>query len=115
MLDVIKVQRPEEWQAFFQVPRLIYRHDPLWTPLPEESQRQMFDPQLNPLLRHVHLELFVALADDQPVGRIAAITDDLLPDKHIGFLVVLKRLMIRRWPGHCSRRQQGVWPAGEKG
>lgn len=85
MLDVIKVQRPEEWQAFFQVPRLIYRHDPLWTPLPEESQRQMFDPQLNPLLRHVHLELFVALADDQPVGRIAAITDDLLPDKHIGF------------------------------
>lgn len=84
MLKIIEVSEPGHWQKFFQAPRLIYRNDPLWTPLPPGGQRQMFNPQNNPLLRHVQYECFVALDGDKPVGRIAAITDDLLADKRVG-------------------------------
>jgi len=85
LLKIVKVEDDLSWRYFFRVPGQIYRHDPLWTPLPEESQREMFNPRLNPLLRHVHCELFAAVDNERPVGRIAAITDDLLPDQEVGF------------------------------
>lgn len=85
VIEIVKVSRESHWQQYFQVARDIYRRDPLWTPLPEESQRLMFNRQANPLLRHVNCELFIALDNNKPVGRIAAITDDLLPDQRVGF------------------------------
>ncbi|RYD06771.1 hypothetical protein N752_02225 [Desulforamulus aquiferis] len=85
MIEIIKVNRENHWQQYFQVAREIYRGDPLWTPLPENSQRLMFNRQANPVLKHVVCELFLAINDKGPVGRIAAITDDFLPDKKVGF------------------------------
>ncbi|WP_333871685.1 GNAT family N-acetyltransferase [Desulforamulus putei] len=84
MLEIINVSGQGHWQNFFEVPRRIYAQDPLWTPIPRDSERQMFNPQANPVLRHVHLECFLAMDDKRPVGRIAAITDDLLADERVG-------------------------------
>ncbi|ABO50374.1 conserved hypothetical protein [Desulforamulus reducens MI-1] len=82
MLKIIKVKEPGHWQKFLELPWLIYRKDPLWTPWADHGR--MFDPQSNPILRHVRYECFLALDNDKPVGRIAAITDDLLADKRVG-------------------------------
>ncbi|CCO09039.1 GNAT family N-acetyltransferase [Desulforamulus hydrothermalis] len=84
MLEIIKVCERRHWQKFMEVPWQIYARDPLWTPAPWDSRLQLFNPQANPLLSHVHLECFLAFADNVPVGRIAAITDDLLNDQRIG-------------------------------
>lgn len=84
MLEIVKVSGQGQWQRFFEVPWRIYAQDPLWTPFPRDSERQMFNPQANPLLRHVHPECFLAMEDKKPVGRIAAITDDLLADERMG-------------------------------
>lgn len=84
MTEIIKVNGQSHWQNFYDVPWHIYSRDPLWTPLPRESERHMFNPQANPLLGHVHPECFLAMEGKRPVGRIAAITDDLLADKRVG-------------------------------
>ncbi|GAB6157020.1 hypothetical protein JCM39194_02200 [Desulfotomaculum varum] len=84
MFKIIKVSERLHWQKFMEVPWRIYARDPLWTPAPWDSQLQLFNPQANPLLRHVHLECFLALTDKVPIGRIAAITDDLLDDQRMG-------------------------------
>lgn len=83
-MKVIKVCKGEHWQKFFGLAREIYRRDRFWTPMPQDSEQVMFDPRANPLLRHVNVELFLALDKDRPVGRIAAITDELLADKKVG-------------------------------
>ncbi|GAB6182217.1 hypothetical protein JCM14036_35360 [Desulfotomaculum defluvii] len=84
MFKIVKVERVEHWRRFFQLPDSIYRGDPLWTPLPMENQKQMFDPQRNPVLRHVKYECFIAIQDEKTVGRVIAATDDLLEDKQVG-------------------------------
>lgn len=83
MIKIVPVQDREQWSAFFQVPDLLYRRDPLWTPLPGDSFQQMF-AKGNPLLRHVEYECFIALDQGKPVGRIAAVTDALLADQRVG-------------------------------
>ncbi len=84
MFEVVKVNGEVQFKSFLRVPRQIYRKDPFWTPLPEASQRQVFNPQANPVLRYVHCELFVAMDNQKPVGRIAAITDTRLQDQQLG-------------------------------
>ncbi|SHK47286.1 GNAT family N-acetyltransferase [Desulforamulus aeronauticus] len=83
MVEIVKVSKPKEWRLFLDLPQQIYRRDPLWTPLPGKGQ-QLFQMQTNPILRHVRYECFLALEKGVPVGRIAAITDDLLPDQRVG-------------------------------
>ncbi|AQS58610.1 N-acetyltransferase [Desulforamulus ferrireducens] len=84
MVQIVKVSEPHHWHCFFEFPRRLYFRDPLWTPLPLSAEQQLFNPQTNPVLRHVNYECFLALDKGSPVGRIAAITDDLLPDQRIG-------------------------------
>ena len=85
MIKVIKVSGEKHFNSFIQLPRKMYRQDPFWTPVSDNSQRQIFNIQANPVLRHLDCELYLALDEQQqPVGRIAAITDDLLQDQKVG-------------------------------
>ncbi|MEG6521201.1 GNAT family N-acetyltransferase [Desulfotomaculum sp. 1211_IL3151] len=84
MFKIVRVENAEHWKRFLNLPGSIYQGDPLWTPMPLESQKQMFNPQSNPVLRHVRYECFIALQDKKTVGRIIAATDDLLKDNRVG-------------------------------
>lgn len=84
MLNIVKVENAEHWKRFLNLPGSIYQGDPLWTPMPMESQKQMFNCQRNPVLRHVRYECFIAVQDKNTVGRIIATTDDLLEDNRVG-------------------------------
>ena len=84
LLNIVRVKNSQHWKQFFQVPRFIYRKDPLWTPLPGDAEQQMFNPQNNHLLSRLKVECFLALKQGRPVGRISAVTDDLLKDPRVG-------------------------------
>lgn len=84
MVEIIKVSEPSQWRYFLDFPHQIYFRDPLWTPLPRRAELQLFKQQTNPILRHVDYECFLALDKGVPVGRIAAMTDDLLADQNVG-------------------------------
>lgn len=84
LLNIIRVKSSLDWKKFFQVPGLLYKKDPLWTPLPGNGEQALFNARSNPLLKHVKVECFLALDKDKPVGRISAVTDEYLKDQRVG-------------------------------
>lgn len=84
MINIIKVKNSQDWKKFFQVPGLLYKKDPLWTPFPGDGEPQLFNKQSNPSLKHLKVECFLALDKNRPVGRISAVTDEYLKDRQVG-------------------------------
>lgn len=85
VFKVTPVNNALQWSQFLALPQAIYHNDPNWSPPSPGSEEMQFNPSLNPVLRHQKLKLFLALSDGRPVGRIAAIIDELNPQANTGF------------------------------
>lgn len=70
-------------RQFVGLPYRLYRDEPHWVAPLRRDERARLDPRRNPFFEHGTAQLFLALRDRQPVGRIAAITNGR-HDTHIG-------------------------------
>ncbi len=70
---VIKpVETPAEREAFLRVPWSIYSDDPAWVPPLLQERRDFLNPAKNPIFKSADVQLWLALRNGRPVGRISA-------------------------------------------
>ena len=75
-LTIIKARSKAEFGQFLDLPWAIYAQSPLWTPPIKSQEQELLTPEKHPFWESARRELFLALRDGRPVGRIAAIVDD---------------------------------------
>ena len=75
-LTIIKARSEAEFGQFVELPWAIYAQSPLWTPPIKSQERELLTPGKHPFWESARRELFLALRDGRPVGRIAAIVDE---------------------------------------
>lgn len=72
-ITVSAVDGAAERETFIRFPWSIYRGDPYWVPQLLDELRELLDPRRHPFHAHAVVELFLARANSDVVGRIAAI------------------------------------------
>lgn len=72
-LRVLPVDGAEPREAFVRLPWRLYRDDPAWVPPLLRDLRRRIDPRRHPFHEHSDVQLFLAVRDGRPAGRIAAI------------------------------------------
>ncbi len=77
-LEIKKVVSKVEMEQFLKLPWKIYKGDKCWVPPLLKDLRESLDPVRNPALQKIGHELFLALADGKPAGRIYAGIDKRL-------------------------------------
>ncbi len=73
---------------FIRVQWRFYRQDPLWVPPLRSEVDKLLNPRRHPFYQHARIQLLVAQRDGEPVGRIAAIVNELHNQTHgdsVGF------------------------------
>lgn len=75
-LSIIPVNTAEDLDRFVELPWSIYTPDSLWVPNLKKQDRELLSPGEHPFWKTARRELFLALRDGRPVGRIAAIVDE---------------------------------------
>lgn len=75
-LEIVPVTDASHLRRFIRLPWKIYGGDPFWVPPLLADMKRVLDRNRNPFFRHASAELFLALRDGEPVGRIAAILND---------------------------------------
>ena len=76
-LKIQAVQSRREKKQFFQLPWQLYRNDPNWIPPLRQSQLELLNYKHHPFYDENEIQTFLALRDDQPVGRVAAIVNNV--------------------------------------
>ncbi|MDO8527942.1 MAG: N-acetyltransferase [Deltaproteobacteria bacterium] len=71
-ITIIPVESRQDLQRFIRLPYSIYANDPHWVAPLEFERKQFFDRKKNPFFHHGDAELFLALKNGKPVGRISA-------------------------------------------
>lgn len=71
-ISVVPVTGRQGLKAFLDLPFRLYRDDPNWVAPLYLERREHLDPKKNPYFRHAQVQLFLALCDGRPVGRISA-------------------------------------------
>jgi hypothetical protein len=74
-LSIIPVQSEPQIRAFLDLPFAVHTNHPLWVPPLVNQERALLTPGSHPFWESAERELFLALRDGRPVGRIAAIVD----------------------------------------
>lgn len=75
-LSVIVAHSGQDLAAFVDLPWSIHAQEPLWTPPIKSQERALLTPGEHPFWASARRELFLALRDGRPVGRMAAIVDE---------------------------------------
>ena len=75
-VEVIRADSDRSRREFIRFPRVVYRDDPDWVP-PLEADELALVGGRHPFWEHGQVVPFLALADGRPVGRVAAIRNDL--------------------------------------
>jgi hypothetical protein len=81
-VDVVPVATKAQREDFLRLPWRLYREDPAWVPNLLMLQREVFDERKNPFFEHGEAQLFLALKDGEPAGRISAHIDRLHNEYH---------------------------------
>ena len=81
-VSVVPVESSEERERFLRLPWRLYRTDPAWVPNLLLLQRETLDPKKNPFFDHAEVQLFLALKNGMPAGRISAQFDHLYNEYH---------------------------------
>jgi GNAT superfamily N-acetyltransferase len=74
-LEIRPVANRRDLKTFIRLPWSIYRNEPNWVPPLLRDERRRLDPGTNPFFEHAEVQLFLALRDGAPVGRISAQVD----------------------------------------
>ncbi len=81
-IELVKVAGPRDLECFIEMPGLLYRNDPHWVSPLKFERKIFFDPAKNPFFDTAEVELYLALQDGKPVGRIALIDDRTYNEFH---------------------------------
>jgi GNAT superfamily N-acetyltransferase len=73
-IKIIEATSKNAMKYFIRFPKALYRDDPFYVFEPEHLQRE-FLSEKNPFFRHSSARFFIAIAEGQVAGRIAAITN----------------------------------------
>jgi hypothetical protein len=89
-VEIIPVESSRELRRFVGLPWKIYNQadHPQWVPPLRIAVRDALDTKANPFYRDANRQLFLALRNGQPVGRIAAIENlahNAFHRDHVGF------------------------------
>ena len=74
-LRVTPVQSGRERKLFLELPWNIYQGDDCWIPPLRQNQKEMVNYSRHPFYEENKIQTFIATADGQPVGRIAALVN----------------------------------------
>jgi len=80
-LNVIQVRSKAELKKFVKLPWKIYKDNKFWVPPLIKDVMDSLDPKKNSSLSAGNYEIFLALSDGEPVGRIFAGIDAALNEK----------------------------------
>jgi len=75
MVMVRKVESVRDLDQFVKLPFRLYKDDPNWVPPLIGEAKRTLTPGQNPFWDHAEQELYLAVRDDEVVGRVAAIFD----------------------------------------
>lgn len=75
-LCILPVKSSADFSAFIELPWRILGGFPLWVPPLKSQDRDLLSPGRHPFWQTARRELFLALREGRPVGRIAAIVDE---------------------------------------
>lgn len=84
----LAAERATDRRRFIGLAWRLYRDDPLWVPPLRSEIDKLLDPRRNPFFEHASIGLFLAKQAGEPVGRIAAIVNELHNATHrdaVGF------------------------------
>mgnify|MGYP002785184747 CR=1 FL=1 len=59
-------------RVFYEVPMLLFAHEPTFVAVPNEMQDKIFNPQKNQRLASIRVKRWILWRNGQPIGRIAA-------------------------------------------
>lgn len=76
-ITVKKVSTKNELDQFIKFPWKIYKNDKYWVPPLLMEQKTLLDKQKNPFFKAASADYFLAYRNNEIVGRIAAIKNDL--------------------------------------
>jgi GNAT superfamily N-acetyltransferase len=88
IVEVSPVNSKSDLLSFIKLPWKIYEENPYWVPPLIMDRKKLLNKKINPFFKHGDAEYFLAYKDSQPVGRIAAIQNDLHNKYHndkVGF------------------------------
>ena len=74
MIQIKKVESKKDLKNFVDLPWAIYKDDPLWVPPLKMAANDLLSPK-HPFRKTSDMDLFLALKDNQVVGRIAVIVN----------------------------------------
>ena len=87
-INITKVSSKKDLMSFIKFPWKIYANDPYWVPPLIMDRKKILSTEKNPFFKHAEIQLFLAKKNDEIVGRIAAIKNDLHNQHHndkVGF------------------------------
>lgn len=76
-VEIKKVSSSSELMTFIKLPWKIYKNDPYWVPPLIIDRKKVLSKEKNPFFKHAEADYFLAYKSGEPVGRIAAIKNDL--------------------------------------
>src|SRR5512147_1794730 len=71
--SVVEVDDRKSWRQFLELPRRIYRDDPVWVPALDAEVRKALDARKNPYFRDAALGLFGYRRGGRMVARVAVV------------------------------------------
>jgi GNAT superfamily N-acetyltransferase len=81
-ITILPCSTKAERERFIKSQWKFYENDPHWVPPLLLDRRKILNTAKNPFYQHAELQLFLAMRDDEIVGRIAAITNQSHNDVH---------------------------------
>lgn len=73
MITLQELTTKKELKRFVKFPFKLYKNNPYWVPPIIKEELETFDKTKNPVFQHANARFFVALKNNEIVGRIAAI------------------------------------------
>ena len=73
MITIKEMVSKKEMTDFVKFPFKLYKKNPFWVPPMINGQLETFDKNINPVFGHASAQFFVALKNDEIVGRIAVL------------------------------------------
>ena len=73
MITLQEMKTKKEMKAFVKFPFKLYKNNPYWVPPIINDELESFDKKTNPVFEHAEARFFVAIKDNEIIGRIAAI------------------------------------------
>lgn len=81
-IKIKAVSSKADLKIFVKLLWKIYKDDPNWVPPLIMERMDALDENKNPFFKHAKVKLWLAYKDNEPVGRISAQIDELVPKYH---------------------------------